>query len=35
VNHVVRETNELLKERFLQSWNAETIKDNAANNDVP
>ena len=35
VNHVVRETNELVKDRFLQSWNAETIKDDAAKNDVP
>ena len=35
VSHVAREMNELVSEGFLQDWNADTIKDNAANSDVP
>jgi hypothetical protein len=34
VSHVVRETNDLLKARFLQSWNADTIKKNAAESSI-
>jgi hypothetical protein len=35
VSHVVRETNDLLKARFLQSWNADTIKNNAGESSIP
>jgi hypothetical protein len=35
VSHVVHETNDLLNKRFLQSWNADTIKENAGESSIP
>ena len=34
VSDVVHETNDLLKNRFLQSWNADTIKQNAGESSI-
>ena len=34
VSGVVHETNDLLKNRFLQSWNADTIKQNAGESSI-
>jgi hypothetical protein len=35
VNRVAHETDHLVKEHFLQKWNADTIKNDAAHADVP